>query len=284
MMKKNLALAGIGMIVLTALTTTAFAAAKTNQVTIEYVPPKNPAHQPIYDLLKERHSLENLQEFLSPFKLQWPLKLLLTGCDGEADAMYSDDVITICYEYIEDLQQYMPAETTAAGIEPVDTLVGPFVDTVLHEFAHALFDYHDIPILGREEDAADQVSAHIYLQTDKEESRRLIMGTVYTYLLEVEDTDPPDMQEYADEHSTSEQRAINLACQAYGADPKLFSDLPALAKVPQYRVDICEEEYEIISHAYQTLIVPHIDLQLANKVFKRNWLPEKKSPMLRPQP
>jgi len=274
-------LAVSGMILITALTLTAHAAEKTNQVTINYVPPKNPAHQPIYELFKERHSLENLQEFLSPFRLKWTLNISLTGCDGEADAMYSDDVITICYEYIEELQQYMPEKTTPAGIEPVDALVGPFVDTVLHEFAHALFDYIDIPILGREEDAADQVSAYIYLQLGKDEARRLIMGTVYAYLLEIQDTDPPDMEEFADEHSTSEQRALNLICMAYGADPKLFKDLPAKGGMPQYRVDICEEEYELISLAYEKLIGPHIDPELAGKVFDRSWLPEKSSRMLR---
>ena len=280
-MKNSLALAGSVMILITALATTAFAAAKTNQVTITYVPPENPAHQPVYELLKERHSLEKLQELLSPFRLQWILNISLTGCDGEADAMYSDDAITICYEYIEDLQKYMPEKTTPAGIEPIDTLTGPFVDTVLHEFAHALFDYLDIPVLGREEDAADQVSAYIYLQFGKDEARRLIMGTAYAYMKEVENTDAPDMEEFADEHSTSEQRTINLICIAYGADPELFGDLPALAGVPQDRIDICEEEYELISFAYETLIGSHVDPELAKKVFDRSWLPEKTSRMLR---
>jgi len=280
-MKKSLALIGIGIILITALASTAFASAKTNQVRVNYVPPKNPAHQPVFELLKERHSLENLGKLLSPFRLQWTLNILLTGCDGEADAMYSDDTITICYEYIEDLQKYMPEKTTPAGIEPIDALLGPFVDTVLHEFAHALFDYLDTPVLGREEDAADQVSAYIYLQLGKDEARRLIMGTVYAYLKEVQDTDAPDMEEFADEHSTSEQRAINLICIAYGADPELFGDLPGLAGVPQERVDICEEEYELISFAYETLIGPHIDPELAKKVFDRSWLPEKTSRMLR---
>jgi len=281
-MNNSLVLTVSGMILITALSTTAFTAvnadqptAKTNQIRVSYVAPENPAHQQIYETLRGRQSLEQLQEFLSPFRLQWTLDILLTGCDGEADAMYDDDAITICYEYIEELQKYMPQETTPAGIEPIDTLIGPFVDTVLHEFAHALFDYHGIPILGREEDAADQVSAYIYLQTDKEEARRLITGTVYTYMLEVQDTDPPDMEEYADEHSTTEQRTINLVCLAYGADPELFGDLPALAGVPQYRVDICEEEYELIAFAYHKLIGPLIDPELAKKVYDSSWLPDK---------
>ena len=284
-MQNGLTLVVSVIFLITALTMTAHAAGKTNQITINYVPPENPAHQPIYELLKGRHSLENLQEFLSPFRLPWPLKLSLEGCDGEPDAMYSDDEITICYEYIEELQTYMAAETTPAGIEPIDTLIRPFVDTVLHEFAHALFDYHDIPILGREEDAADQVAASIYLQAaDDDEDRRLITGTVWAYLMEVQDTDPPDMEEYADEHSTAEQRAINLVCLAYGSDPKLFRDLPALAGLPQYRVDICEEEYELISMAYQALIGPHIDPELAKEVYGKNWLPEKTSKMLSRKP
>ena len=286
-MKNSLVSAARGVILISALTMTACTAVKTDQeavkvnqvaemtdqIRVKYVPPENPQHQQIYDLLKERQSLENIKEFLSPFRFPWELDLILTGCDGEPDAMYSDDAITICYEYIEDLQDYMPEETTPFGIKPIDTFIGPFFDTVLHEFAHALFDYHGIPVLGREEDAADQVSALIYLQTSREEARRLITGTVYAYMLEVQDTDPPDMEEYADEHSTAEQRAINLICLAYGSDPELFADLPAVGGLPQYRVDICEEEFELISFAYQKLIGPHIDQELAKKVYEQRWLP-----------
>jgi hypothetical protein len=151
MMNNSLALAVNGIILITALALTACTTVKTypvksNQIRISYVPATNAAHQEVYELLKKRHTLEKLQEFLSPFRLEWILNISLTGCGGEADAMYSDDTITICYEYIEDLLKKMPAKTTPAGIEPLDTVVGPFVDTVLHEFAHALFDYADIPV------------------------------------------------------------------------------------------------------------------------------------------
>jgi hypothetical protein len=252
------------------------AAARTHQIRFEYVPSENPEHQQIYEFMKGRQVLERLQEFLSPFRLKWPLEITLIGCDGEPDAMYDDDEITICYEYIEDLQTYMPKETTPAGIDPVDVLIGPFLDTVLHEFAHALFDYLDVPILGREEDAADQVSAYLYLRLGEAEVLRLIRGTVYAYMAEVEDTDPPDMEEFADEHGTAEQRLINLSCMAYGANPKLFKDLVIRVGIPQYRIDICEEEYELISLAFQKLIAPHIDPELAQKVYNSNLLWDKK--------
>jgi hypothetical protein len=279
MMKNSPVLTVSRIILISALSTTTCTAvnadqpvAKTNQIRFEYVPPENPEHQQIYEFMKERQVLERLQEFLSPFRLKWPLDITLIGCDGEADAMYDDDEIEICYEYIADLQTYMPAETTPSGVEPVDALIGPFVDTVLHEFAHGLFDYADVPILGREEDAADQVSAYLYLQLGKDEAHQLITGTVYAYMAEVQNTDPPDMEEFADEHGTSEQRLINLSCMAYGADPKLFKDLVTKVGVPQYRVDICEEEFELISLAFQKLIGPHIDAELAQKVYGRDLL------------
>jgi len=286
-MKNRLAIVVNGIILVAALAMTACSEesdlpeAKTHRVSFNYIPPENPEYLHIYTLLKEdRYTLEKLQKFLSPFRLPWILEIQLAECAGEADAMYWDDTITICYEYLDELWSNMPAETTAAGIEPIDTVVGPFLDTVLHEFAHALFDYLDIPVLGREEDAADQVSAYIYLQLGPDEARRLIMGTAYAYMLEVQNTGPPSMDQFADEHSTTEQRVFNLLCMAYGADPEKFEDVVVLGKLPGYRMEICEEEFELIALAYDTLIVPHIDPDLAENVFNRSWLPEKTSRML----
>jgi len=283
-MKNGPVLAVSGVILITGLAMNACAAEKTTQISVNYVPPKNPAYQQIYTATKEKHqTLEKLQEFLSPFRLSRALEISLKECGGEADAMYEDGSITICYEYVEELQEHMPAQSTAGGIEPIDTLAGPLVDTVLHEFAHALFDILEIPILGREEDAADQVAAYIYLQLGKVEARRLIMGTVYAYMMEVQGTGPPTMAEFADEHSTSEQRAFNLLCIAYGADPELFEDVATWGGLPEERAEICEEEFELISYAYHTLIGPHIDPDLAKKVFDRTWLPEKSRRMLHRQ-
>ena len=209
-MKTVLAIAVAGVVLVALTATTALAASKTNRVTISYVLPKNPAHQQIYERLKERRVLERLQEFLSPFRLPRTLKVSLAGCNGEADAFYDNDAITICYEYLDELWKNMPEETTAAGIAPIDTVIGPFFDTSLHEFAHALFDMLNLPVLGREEDAADQVAAYIYLRLGKAEARRLIMGTAYAYLTEVERAAaPPSLKEFAGEHGTPAQRAFN---------------------------------------------------------------------------
>jgi hypothetical protein len=63
MMKKSLILAVSSVLLTTVLAVTAHIEVetrqgKTHQVRISYVPPKNPAHQQVYELLKERQSLE----------------------------------------------------------------------------------------------------------------------------------------------------------------------------------------------------------------------------------
>jgi len=274
-MKTILASAVAGLVLVTAIATPLFAASKTNRVSVRYVPPKNPAHQEIYTELKQRGALEKLQKLLSPFRLPRTLRISLTGCDGEADAFYEDDDITICYEYVAELVKNMPQETTPGGIKPIDTVIGPMFEISLHEFAHALFDMLELPVFGREEDAADQVAAYALLQFGESESRRLIAGTAHAYNMDERKSDQcRSMEDYADEHGTPAQRFFNVLCIAYGADTRLFGDIVSKGYLPKNRAEYCEEEYEQVQDAVDLLIIPHIDLDLADKLMDSAWLPE----------
>ena len=272
-MKNILVLVVSGMILVSAFSTTAFAASKPNRVSVHYVLPKNPVHQKIYVDLKRRGAFEKLQEFLSPIRLPEKLRISLAECDGEADAFYEDAAITICYEYINELWENMPEETTPGGTAPIDTVIGPLFEVSLHEVGHALFEMLELPVLGREEDAADQVAAYIMLQFGEVEARRLITGTAYAYKID-EDRSAPcrPLEDYANEHSTSAQRVYNLLCIAYGADTNLFADFVSKGYLPKARAEYCEEEYEQVQDAFEILIRPHLDPVLAEKVLNNSWL------------
>ena len=258
------------------------APARAGRITIEYVPPKNPAHQDLYERMMEIRFLEKLQELLSPVRLPRPLRVKTEGCDGDANASYEHDTIVICYEYVDELWKNVPAQTTPAGVTPVDALLAPLIDTCLHEFGHALFDMLEVPSFGREEDAADQVSAYIMLQLGKAEARRLFLGTAYAYKTEAEAaTAPPALKEFSNVHGTPAQRFYNLLCIAYGADAQLFGDLVAKGYLPKERAEDCAAEYKQVAFAFQTLIGPHIDSRRARKVWDKSWLPE---PTRRVQP
>ena len=69
-------------------TLAAAADVQTNRMKVEYVPPTNLAHQALYELLKQRHALEKLQEVFSPFRIPVNLTLRTVGCDGVSNARY----------------------------------------------------------------------------------------------------------------------------------------------------------------------------------------------------
>src|SRR5262245_66223136 len=62
------------------------AEARINRILVEYVPPTNPNHEELYQLLKDKRSLERLQEIFSPFRLPIDLTLRMIGCDGGSNA------------------------------------------------------------------------------------------------------------------------------------------------------------------------------------------------------
>src|SRR5262249_6879725 len=210
------------------------------RVSVRYLPPKNPAHEPIYEQLKEIRFLEKVQEFLGRVRLPRTLLVKLEGCDGDDNASYDNDkdIIVVCYEYIDEVWKTAPEATTEDGITQVDALMGPLFETTFHEFAHAMFDMLRVPVLGREEDAADQVSAYIMLHLGKAEARRLITGAAYAYKTEAEAAKaPPGVKQFANAHGTPAQRFYNLLCIAYGADPQLFGDMVKKGHLPKERAE-----------------------------------------------
>lgn len=243
---------------------------QADRIQISYVPPKNPDHEAIFQQLKERRVLEKFQGFLSPLRLPRTLLLKVEGC-GESNGWYENDAITVCYEYIEEIFKNAPRETTPAGVTRTDAIIGPIVETFLHEVGHAVFDYHAVPVLGREEDAADQFSAYLLLQFSKSDARRLIGGTAYAY--NVEASAPSTKKNpFADEHGLPAQRFYNLLCMAYGADSEFFADLVDKGYLPKERAEGCADEYKQVTLAMNKLIRPFIDQTRAKRVRARQWL------------
>ena len=244
---------------------------RSDRIQISYVAPKDPAHEPIFRLLKEQQVLEKFKKFLSPLRLPRALHLKVEGCDGVSNAWYGDDVVTVCYEYLDDILRNAPKETTPAGVTRADAIVGPTLEVFLHEVGHALFDYLSVPVLGREEDAADQFAAYLLLQFAKNDARRLIAGVAYSYRLDA--AKPTTKKDpFADEHGLPAQRFYNVLCTAYGADSKLFADLVEKGYLPKERAEGCEGEYEQVTHAMTKLIRPYIDQTRAKRVRAKQWL------------
>jgi Putative metallopeptidase len=253
--------------------------ARPNRILIEYVPPKNPDHQKIYETLKQHQVLEKLQQIFSPFKLPIDVTLKTVGCDGVDNAWYQRPTMTICYEYLDNIEKTAPKETTAAGITPQDAVIGQLFYVVGHEMGHAMFDLLNVPLFGRPEDAADQFAAYLMLKLGKDQARRVIGGAAYTYkdYVEVKKVAVPQTA-FADVHGAPMQRLYNMLCMAYGADPTDFSDLVDKGYLPAQRARSCHNEFGEVNFAFQQLIVPYLDKDLAKKVLDQDFLPPATSP------
>ena len=239
---------------------------KPRQIRIQYVKPVNPAHQPILDELKRARGLERMQALLAPIRLPRPLLLKLDSCDGDANAWYDEGEIVVCYEYVAEIMKIAPEKVPPIGITKLDTIVGPLIDTVLHEAGHAVFDLLKIPVFGREEDAADLLSAYIMLKLGQSEARRLIIGTAYQYRTDIQNPSVTmDVKSFSDVHGLPAQRFYNVLCIAYGADKKLFADVVEQGYLPKDRAESCDDEYKQVDLAYRKLLMPHVDASLRKK-------------------
>ena len=250
---------------------------RPNRIDIQYVAPKTEKLKPVHDLVRDAKVLEKVRDVLRP-----PRRLLLKteGCDGESNAWYDGEAVTVCYEFLDDIWKNAPAATTPSGIAPIDTLIGPIADVFFHEVGHAVFDLWKVPLLGREEDAADQFSIILMLNFRKDEARRLIVGNAYQYKSDVSsDAITMPTQKFADAHGTPSQRFYNVLCIAYGADPALFGDFVGKGYLPKDRAEGCEDEYKQVAYAFKTLMGRYVDRKLARKLH-HGWL----APVDRPPP
>lgn len=246
--------------------------AQPNRIDIQYVAPKSPDHQQVYDLVRNARTLERIAQLLAPIRLPRRLLIKTEGCDGISNAWYDGEAVTVCYEYLDDLWKNASQQAAQEGIAPIDTLIGSVVDVFLHETGHAVFDILKIPLFGREEDAADQFSIYIMLRFGKDEARRLILGNAYQYKGDLQSPVVSiALKKFADEHGTPSQRFFNVLCLAYGADAKLFADFVSKGYLPKERAEYCEGEYAQVDHAFRRLIGPHLDRWMAMKMHKR-WL------------
>ena len=267
-----------GAALLVFLGATAGADFQSNRIRIEYVVPKDPQHQPIYDMLKQKQALEKLQEIFGAFQLPTELTLRTVGCDGIPNAWYQQAVVTVCYEYLDHVKKTMPKDMDSSGVTPADAIAGQFFYAFAHEMGHAAFDLLDVPNLGPLEDAADRFATYIILQFGPDDAQKLIKGAAYAYRPYVENAKlSVPLLVFSDAHSPPPQRYFNLLCIAYGAHPQLFAEFVTKGHLPQQRAGQCQREYGELAYAFKKQIGPHVDREIAKRVMQREWLSEDKS-------
>lgn len=128
------------------------------------------------------------------------------------------------------------------------------IATFYHELGHALIDVLDLPVLGKEEDAADSLSAVLTHQIWNEEAAtQITYDTAFAYSLYAEDPEDWDGA-FADTHSLNQQRYYTLVCLFYGADPKAREQVAVDLELPEDRAEWCEEEFTQADESWAAML------------------------------
>lgn len=176
---------------------------------------------------------------------------------GEANAFYSpkERSVFIGYElldkvivlFLKNADRDDPKVAAKVAQQVVDTLSFVFY----HEAAHAIIDLDDLPITGREEDAADQLATVMIVASAKSKAApemkpngithraqggaAAINGAMFFLLSSGGEGQSVDDLPFWDEHSLSQQRFYNILTWVYGSDPDKYAYLVDQKVLPRER-------------------------------------------------
>ncbi len=260
-------------------------------ISIRYLAPRSDKYQTIYERLKARQILEELDAFLSPVNLGTNHLTLSVeegddSCKGPNSYYQSEDqTLHLCYSWFYFLENEVSREYPRAAGEPftekslgripgftrAEVIVGASVGVTLHELGHAASHLLKLPRFGREEDLADQFASFFMLQFGPSVALTTIKGTYNGWhhfnALRLSKGFKISPEAEAEVHSLDIQRAYNFLCTAYGKYPDAFQDL-ADALLPRARRSNCKNEYAQAALAFDATILPKLDKERMAQVLK----------------
>jgi hypothetical protein len=211
-----------------------------------------------YELLKASETRSLAKSLATAFEL--PNPLLIKGVNGFGGGPFynpEDNSITLPYEFpavvFNVIIQSNPEATPKEWGEAAGA-VNSFI--LAHEFAHALIHNFELPVLGREEDAADGIATVVLLKA--EEGGLYAIDAAEFWEAFSGRQDPPDLAEYADNHSFDRQRADNILCWVAGSDEPVLEAFLENEILPEDRLAACPGEWELLRRSAEQVLDPHL--------------------------
>jgi hypothetical protein len=128
---------------------------------------------------------------------------------------------------------------------------------LVHEFGHALIDLYQLPVLGKEEDAADALAAVFMTRFVTNGSQYAFDAAKFFDALSARQRNlaPSD---YWDAHSLDKQRAYSIVCWIAGANSNDFNVIEKAGILSPSRLQSCPSEYQQRVRSWLTLLKPHV--------------------------
>ncbi len=231
----------------------------TGEIKTVWQKPRGEENKVGYELLKASETRYLAKSLASAFEL--PNTLTIKGVNGFGGGPFynpEDNSITLPYEFTTVVLGVIAQSDPEASQYEWGEAVGAVDSFILaHEFAHALIHNFELPVLGREEDAADGVATALLLLASE--------GSVYAadaaefWLNFSGRQNPPKLAEYADNHSFDRQRADNILCWIGGAEEELLVAFVENEVLPESRAVSCPGEWELLRRSVEQVMEPHLE-------------------------
>jgi hypothetical protein len=140
----------------------------------------------------------------------------------------------------------------------VEFLVGNALFVLSHEIGHATISEMGIPVIGREEDAADIFATLMALEMSNAFADRALTNVAMGWFF----SDRRNRNEgirtsYYDEHGIDLQRAYNIVCLMVGSNPDKFAALADETQMPDERQLSCQGDYSNASWSWNKVLESH---------------------------
>jgi hypothetical protein len=184
--------------------------------------------------------------------------LVHLGRCGTANAFYEPRTsrIIVCYEFVAQIARSLVGNVR--GERQLHAAVtGTTLFAFFHELGHALRHQLNLAVVGREEDAVDQLATLVLLSAG-EVGLHAALTTANWFVVGGRSSGRRSMHlAYWDDHSLDQQRFYGIICLIYGSDPERHSALGASLS-QRSRSARCREHYVQISTAWNRLLAPHV--------------------------
>jgi hypothetical protein len=155
--------------------------------------------------------------------------------------------------------RYNRGKTREQIKDGVEFVTGNVLFVLAHETGHALISALEIPVAGREEDAADQLATVMALKMADSFADRVVVNAARGWFLgDQRDKKAGVPTVFYDEHGMDLQRAYHIVCLLVGGAPDKFKDLADEVKLPKGRQNTCQFDWSNASWSWEQLLKPHL--------------------------
>jgi DNA-binding XRE family transcriptional regulator len=141
----------------------------------------------------------------------------------------------------------------------IEFVTGNMLFVGFHELGHAVIHELGLPVLGREEDAADSFATIALLKIGTDFSYNVLVQAARGWFLSARrDHKEGDMLLFYDAHGLDKQRAFQIVCLMVGSNEGQFKELADWVQMPASRQDTCAGDYSNAQFSWNAELKPHL--------------------------